>query len=454
MSFTRELILPMNKIKNISTNEILYSNPPNIINLIIPTHQKISSIFKLSDKAAQKLILTKKRISLKNFNLKQKIPISNTDKILLKSCSGNKNIFEKINYKKRKNNSFCLYPNKNSHNEIINLSHGHVSNKSESFSKININKNVNSYFASRNINYCSNSVDLNQVINDINNKSKNKKASKNLKLAKLSSLKTNNISNINNNIHYIPKLKTKINLNSYISQQRNNNLNPRIRITKGKLCKKNNNSYIIEKYGNNKINHINITDKENINITNLNENNNINESVLLTRPKKKPSRKKINLPFTPYSNKEEYFRQIKAKKCYIRNDIKIPCNKINLLTRQNSYYNLINHRKQRNKKININTTGDEQNSFAETENFRKNNSMCSFELPSQNNINSNTYINTEFYKEISCDKNRNNKNNKNFGNKSINDNNNNIGIEMNHFRIVKFIQETKNMLLSNKANNL
>ena len=72
MSFTRELILPMNKIKNISTNEILYSNPPNIINLIIPTHQKISSIFKLSDKTAQKLILTKKRISLKNFNLKQK----------------------------------------------------------------------------------------------------------------------------------------------------------------------------------------------------------------------------------------------------------------------------------------------------------------------------------------------------------------------------------------------
>ena len=88
MSFTRELILPMSKIKNNSHNELLYSNPPNIINLILPTHQRISSIFKLTDKATQKLILTKKGISLKNFNSKRKIPITNPDKILLKSCSG------------------------------------------------------------------------------------------------------------------------------------------------------------------------------------------------------------------------------------------------------------------------------------------------------------------------------------------------------------------------------
>ena len=72
MSFTRELILPMNKIKNNSHNELSYQNTPNIINLILPTHQKISSIFKLSDKVTQKLILTKKGISLKNFNSKKK----------------------------------------------------------------------------------------------------------------------------------------------------------------------------------------------------------------------------------------------------------------------------------------------------------------------------------------------------------------------------------------------
>ena len=411
MSFTRELILPMSKIKNNSHNELLYSNPPNIINLILPTHQRISSIFKLTDKATQKLILTKKGISLKNFNSKRKIPITNPDKILLKSCSGNKNIFEKINYKKKKSNSFCLSSNKEIQNEIINSSHGHVNNKSESFSKIKINKNVKSYCASRNMSYFGNSVELNHVINNINNKS-----------------------------------------TSYISNQKNLKLKPRIKITKGKMRENNNSSYRYEKYGNN---HINITDKENINLTNVNESNiNMNESALISRPRKKPSRKKINLPFSPCANKDEYFRQIKSKKCYIRNDINIPYDKNNNLTRQNSYYNLINHRKQRNKKININTTRDEQNIFTETELFRKNNSMCSFDFSTQNNLNSNLYVNTEYNKEINYDK----CDNKNINNNDIKKNNSKndgyIGVEMNHFRIVKFIQESKSLLLKNGENNL
>ena len=451
MSLTRELIIPMNKIKNNSHNELLISNPPNIINLILPTHQKISSIFKLSDKATQKLILTKKGISLKNFSSKNKIPTSNTDKILLKSCSGNKNIFEKINYKKRKNNSFCLALDKDIQNEIINSSHGHVSNKSEIFSKIKINKNLKSYCASRNVNYLGNSEDLNHVVINVSNKSKNKKPNKSIKLNKSSASKSNiNKINIANNTNFIPKLKTKINLSSYISQQRKVKLKPRIKITKVKLHEnKNNCSYGCEKYGN----QVNITDKENIDLTNINDNNiNINERMLFSRPRKKTSRKKINLPFSPSSNKEEYFRQIKSKKCYIRNDINIPFNKNNNLTRQNSYYNLINHRKQRNKKLNINTTRDEQSSFGETEIFRKNNSMCSFELPTQNNINSSTYINTEFHKEIHY-----NKCNQSFRKNLTNDNDdndNNFGVEMSHFRIVKFIQESKKMLLKNNENNL
>ena len=455
MSLTRELILPMNKIKNNSSNELLYSNPPNIINLILPTHQKISSIFKLSDKATQKLILTKKGISLKNFNSKHKIPTSNAEKILLKSSSGNKNIFQKINYKKQKSNSFCLAPNKDIQNEIINSSHGHVNNKSDNFSKIKINKNVRSYCTSRNVSYFGNSEDLNQVVIKINSKSKNKKANKIIKLNKSTANKSNNNINIANNSNFIPKFKAKINLSSYISQQRKGKLKPRIKITKGKLRENNNNncSYGFEKYGNN---HINITDKENINLTNLNDNNiNINESMLFSRPRKKASQKKLNLPFSPCSNKKEYFRQIKSKKCYIRNDINIPYNKNNHLTRQNSYYNLINHRKQRNKKLKINTTRDEQSLFGETEMFRKNNSMCSFELPSQNNINNTTYINTEFHKEIHY-----NKYDQNFSKNSTNENDNNdkddcyFGVEMNHFRIVKFIQESKNMLSKNNENNL
>ena len=447
MSFTRELILPMSKIKNNSHNELLYSNPPNIINLILPTHQRISSIFKLTDKATQKLILTKKGISLKNFNSKRKIPITNPDKILLKSCSGNKNIFEKINYKKKKSNSFCLSSNKEIQNEIINSSHGHVSNKSESFSKIKINKNVKSYCASRNMSYFGNSFELNHVINNINNKSKNKNSNKIIKITKSSAIKLGT-----NNNNLIPKFKTKINLTSYISNQKNLKLKPRIKITKGKMRENNNSSYRYEKYGNN---HINITDKENINLTNVNESNiNMNESALISRPRKKPSRKKINLPFSPCANKDEYFRQIKSKKCYIRNDINIPYDKNNNLTRQNSYYNLINHRKQRNKKININTTRDEQNIFTETELFRKNNSLCSFDFSTQNNLNSNLYVNTEYNKEIHYDKCDNKNINNNDIKKKNSKNDGYIGVEMNHFRIVKFIQESKSLLLKNGENNL
>ena len=447
MSFSRELILPMNKIKNNSQNELLISNPPNIINLILPTHQRISSIFKLGDKVTQKLVLTKKGISLKNFNSKNKIPTSNVERILLRSCSGSKNILEKINFKKKKSNSFCLASDKDLQNEIINSSHGHVSNKSETFSKIKLNKNVNSYCASRNLSYYGNSEGMNRV-------NKNKKKNKSIKLIKPCSIKSNNnINTSNNNINFIPKLKSKINLSSYISQQRHGKLKPRIKITKGKLSvKKNNNSFVKEKYGSN---HINITDKENINTTNINTNDNnliIDESMLFSRPRKKTSRKKINLPFSPCANKEEYFRQIKSKKCYIRNEINIPYDKNNHLTRQNSYYNLINDRKQRNKKLNINTTREEQSILTETENFRKNNSMCSFELPPQKIMNSSRYINTEFHREVHSNK-CNNSFSVNNNTKENNDNNY-FGVEMNHFRIVKFIQESKNMLLKNNENNL
>ena len=428
MSFTRELILPMNKIKNNSQNELVYSNPPNIINLILPNHQRISSIFKLGDKVTQKLILTKKGISLKNFNSKNKIPTSNVERILLRSNSGSKNILEKINLKKKKSNSFCLVSDKEIQNEIINSSHGHV----------------------RNISYYGNSEGLNRV-------NKIKKKNKSIKLIKPCSIKSNNnnLNTSNNNINFIPKLKSKINLSSYISQQRHGKIKPRIKITKGKLSiNSNNNSFAKEKYG---TNHINITDKENINSTNININDNnlnIDESMLFSRPRKKTSRKKINLPFSPNANKDEYFRQIKSKKCYIRNEINIPYDKNNQLTRQNSYYNLINARKQRNKKLNINTTREEQSLFAETEIFRKNNSMCSFELQPQNNMNSSRYINTEFHREVHGNKCNNSFNLNNSIKDNTNNNNNYFGVEMNHFRIVKFIQESKNMLLKNNENNL
>ena len=426
MNFTRELSLPLTKFKNNSQKDLLYQNPPNIINLILPTHQKISSIFKLSNKFAQKLVLSKKGISLKKSFSKRKMSLKN---------KSSKNILEKINIKKKKNNSFYIPPNKDIQEEIKNFSHSHMNNNSETFLKLKTNnKNKKSYCSSRNISYCGNSVELNPNII----KNNPKKNIQKIKLTKLSSIKSKNKNN-----YFIPKNKTKLSLNS---KSRNKNKNENI-ITKEKL--------IINNKCNNRYenNIINITDnKENINLTNLETHNiNITEGLLFTRPKKKFSQTKLNLPLSPYSykdNKDEFSHKnkTKTKKPFIRNnnnknEINIPFNNKNIhLTRQSSYYNLINYRKQRNKKLKINTTREEANSFFESELYKKNNSMCSFDLSAKTHINSNSYVNTEFNNNY-----QNIKENKNDGDHN--------GVEINHFRIVKFIQDTKKMLI-NSGNKL
>ena len=61
----------------------------------------------------------------------------------------------------------------------------------------------------------------------------------------------------------------------------------------------------------------NIIDKENLNnlnISNLNESN-INSSLLLSKSKKY-IKKKINLPPSPTSNREQFYKQIKYKRRY------------------------------------------------------------------------------------------------------------------------------------------
>lgn len=409
MSFARELNQPLRKMKNNSQKNILYTNPPNIINLILPTHPKISSIFKLSNKFAQKIVLSKKGISLKKSLSKRKMSIKKSSK----------NIFEKINFKKKKNNSFYIPPNKDLQDEIKNYSHGHISNNSETLLKLKTNKNTRSFCSSRNISYCANSESLNPNIKKENSPKQNNKK---IKLTKLKAIKSNN--------YFITKYKSKLSLNT----KSRNKLSKNAKIAKSKLINGKNIFYI--------------TDKENINTTNINDNNiNITEASLFTRPKKKISHKKLDLPLSPYSNKDESYNKIKNKKCLIRNcknEINIPLNKNNKLSRQNSYYNLINYRKQKNKKININTTREEANSFVESDNYKKNNSMCSFELVAQKHMNSSSYMNTEL--------------NKNYFNMKENENKHNnkydlFGVEMNHFRIVKFIQDTKNFLV-NSGNKL
>ena len=187
-----------------------------------------------------------------------------------------------------------------------------------------------------------------------------------------------------------------------------------------------------------------------MNLTNINTNTNINvnislnEKILFPMTRKKSFTTKLNLPFSPNSNKNEYFKQIKNKKKYLiknsKNDINIPFNnnKNKSLLRQNSYYNLINYRKKRNQKINIkriDSIKDEDYSLIDKDFFDKNNSKSSFDLNSKKDINYFSNINSNIQKCL---------NHENFeNNNEIYLNDNNYEVETNHFRIVKFIQESK-----------
>ena len=441
MSLKNELIYPVNKVPNYTKKDVITKNSTNIINLILPNHSSNLSCFKLIDRLSPKIYLSKKGMSLKNLNLKQKIPLMkdnplkhfSKEKKILKSNSENKNIFEtffnKINFKKKKNNSFCIQNN----NKDVIRSESINNNKNETFSKLNLDlknlKNTKSFCASRNISSNGNSEELlhgNKNNNNKNNSRQNKK------------LKTNKSYLLKNKstCTYIPKFKTKINLNLYVNQQKRYNYNSnsnKTRIIDNKKHDKN------KTYGNIQTN---LSEKENINInlSNYNDNTNINESILFSNPKR--NKKKIALPFSPNSNKDQFFRQIKYKKCYIRNnknDANIPYNKKNKLSRQNSYYNLnlINLKSRQNKKIN-NTTREDGSSFADMDIYKKNNSMSSFDLATKTNANSYSYANNE----LSIAANENNIEYKGYDG--------HYGVEMNHFRIVKIIQESKSMLIKNE----
>ena len=431
MSLNNALIYPANNLQNYTKKELMTKNSTNIINLILPNNSTNLSSFKLIDKLNPKVYLTKKGLSLKNLNLKQKIPLMkdnplknySKDKKFLKSNSANKNIFEsffnKINYKKKKNNSFCLHSNK----EIIHTDS--INNNNEIFSKINIDiknhlKNTKSFSTSRNLSNA-NSEELIQANKNNNNNQILSRQSK--------KLKSNKSYLIKNKSTYIPKYKTKINLNLYVNQKKlinykSKRLDSKTHINKNKT------------FG---IMQTNLSDKENINLTSNNDTANITESIIFYNLKQN-SKKKINLPFSPNSKKENFYRQIKYKKCYIRNsknDTNIPYNKKNKLLRQNSYYNLnlVNLKNRQNKKIN-NTTREDGSSFAEMDNLYKKNS--SFDLINKTNTNSYSYVANELC--ITANEN----------NIQYKGNDSNYGVEMSHFNIVKIIQKNKSLLVKNE----
>ena len=436
MSLNNALIYPANNLQNYTKKELITKNSTNIINLILPNNSTNLSSFKLIDKINPKVYLNKKGLSLKSLNLKQKIPLMkdnplknySKDKKILKSSSANKNIFNnffnKISYKKNKNNSFYLQTNK----EII-PTESINNNKNDTFSKLNLDlkhlKNTKSFCSSRNISDTNSEklIQVNKNKNNNNNNNNNQILSRQSK-----KLKSNNSYLIKNKSTYIPKFKKRINISLYVNPKKGNNYN----LNKSKK---------IETKAHNKnkthgISQTNLSDKENINFTNINDTN-INESLIFCNFKQN-SKKKINLPFSPTSNKENFYRQIKYKKCYIRNnknDTNIPYNKNNKLSRQNSYYNLnLNNIKNRQNKKHNNTTREDGNSFADTDNVHKKNS--SFDLI--NKTNTNSYYNCELC--ISA-----NENNIHYKGKD-----NNYGVEMSHFNIVKSIQHNKSMLVKSE----
>ena len=410
MKLNKPLFYPVNKIPTHSRKESLNKGSTNIINLILPGHKKGLSSFKINQKLIPKLFLSKKRHSLKINNkvLSSKENDSTLfakEKKLSKSNSSN----HKLDKKKlniRKNNSFYI---PNHHNNINNI-------KNETFSKLKlIIKNAKSFSSSRNIKYYTNSDELIHVNKNNNNITLNRN-NKNLKISKPYLLKIKS--------NFMPNCKTSINLSFYENKQKND-------IYFYKIIKNN------EKNSNNI--KTNIVDKENINNNNINhlKEININESL-------KNKKRKINLPFSPPINRDKYFRQIKNKKYYIRNnknESNIPYNKKSKMAKQNSFYNsnIINFQTRKIK--NYDRKIDDVNSLYDIDLYKKNNISMSFiDIDINTNKNSFSFNNNDLW--ISTQENKFEYIANPFSNE----------LEMNHFKIVKFIQNHKAMLIKHEKN--
>jgi len=437
MSFNSALIYPANKFPNYTKKKLLIKNPSKIINLILNKSHAGSSSFQNNNKVVSKIFLSKKEHSLKGINLKYKIPLSkdNTtkfltkEKILLKSNSENKNVLENYitkiyEHKRTKNNSFCVmnYNSKLTH-ESLN------EQKNETFTKLKIGKRNHS---SRNISR-KNSIGSSK-------KEKSNNLGRNI-VRQNKKIKLNQSYVIKNKTTFIPKFKNKINLNFYESQQkRQKNINHNFHL----IDNKTNESTCIYS-----LKHATVVDKENMNInSNINKTEinavNMSENLSLNKFRNnKNLKKKIKLPFSPNSNKKQIFKQIKSKKCFVRNnknEINIPYNKKNKLTRQNSYYNFNSNNLNsiKNRRMINNTTREDASSLIDIDMTKKNNSIYYFDSVTRTNVNNNSFSNSNANPELNIVK----ENNLNY----LKSNESNKGVEMNHFKIVALIQENKNQL--------
>lgn len=422
MSLNNDLIYPVNKITSYTKKSFLTKNKSKIINLILPGYKKGSSIFKLNEKIIPKLFLSKRGFSLKNLNIKNSASLlkdnvcSNSfakDKLIKQSNSENK-----MNIINKKNNIFYI-PNDSRNIHIDSLKK--IDSKKEIF-PINL-KSDKICSSSRNKSYNRNIEEI-LYSNKNTNNSCIKSKSNHVIYKQNKKIKKNKSFLVKNKKTHIPKFQTKINLTLCEEQQKKLNYKTN--------SYKPSESRILEKNKTYRNIPINFNDKENLNINliNLNESN-INENLLLSKLKRH-SHKRIKLPFSPI-NKEKFFRKLKLQKFYIRNsknEANIPHNKNKKLSRQNSFYNYFNLKNTQNR-IYYNNTRDERIAFPESDIYKKNNSISSIDMAIKSNI-SYSFANSDL-----CIVSKEN----NFEYK-VNDRNS--GVEMNHFRIVKIIQDNKN----------
>lgn len=418
MSFNNDLIYPVNKVATYTKKGLLTKNQSKIINLILPGYKKGSSIFKLNEKIIPKLFLSKRGFSLKKLNLKHTVSLLKDnacsssfakDKIIIKSNSENK-----INIIKKKNNSFCIL-NNNKKIHIDNLKK--IDSKKEIFNL----KSDKICSSSRNKSYNSN---IDEILNSSKNTDNSHSKTNHIIYKQNKKIKKNKSYLVKNKRSHIPKFQTKINLTLCEEQQKKlNYIANSYKLSESKIREKNKTYRNIP---------INLNDKENLNInlTNLNESN-TNE---IFSKLKKYKHKRIDLPFSPISNKEQFFKQLKFQKFYIRNrknEANLPHNKNKKLSRQNSFHNYFNLKNTQNR-IYYNHTREDGISFPETDIYKKNNSISLIDMAIKNN--SYSFANSDL-----CIVSK-----ENIFEYKVNDKN--CGVEMNHFRIVKIIQENKNIV--------
>ncbi len=432
----------------------------------------------------------------KNSNIKdsQKYLIKDLSKQNIQNKLNNniKNFCNKMQYK-RKNNSFYI-SNKRKFNENIKYNEVKSTSYQKQKKKIINNRSVNSvsrikkaksFCISKNLNISCGSVDIKRMQKkkiSICGISGNKAKKINMNLNKINKSKDNNkFYIIKKGKNFSHDIKTKI--NSYIEQQKkysqreytnkdkyftslykkniNNNINISFShdiLKKRKKLRTNNNNNTfanITTANSDKENTNLTTKKNNITTNNSNSNNihyyttNFNNSTNITETnndlyneckcykEKKLSKKKIKLPFHPYSKKGELFNHcnVEPKKYLIRNnrsEINIPYNKKNKMPkmkRENSTKNfaLFDLKNKKNGIIKIKNNTSRENINNSLIDLYANNSSETLHI--RNNICfKNNYL-TISSKEKSKDK-------------ELCE-----GIEMNHFRIVSIIQENKKLLM-------